>query len=67
MAIKIAIDEIEASMDYKGWLSFKDKVMKAMLKGEVSWEEGTAMRSLIDHALTQASVKQAIEEIKDSE
>lgn len=66
MSIKIAIDEIEAEMDYKGWLSFKGKVMQAMLKGEVSWDEGVAMRSLIDHALTQASVKQAIEEIEDT-
>lgn len=66
MSIKIQIDEIEAEMDYAGWLRFKNKVMGAMLKGDISWDEGVAMRGLIDHALTQASVKRAIEEIKDS-
>lgn len=66
MSIKIAIDEIEAEMDYMGWIHFKSKVMAAMLSGKIDWDEGCAMRNLIDHALTQAATKQAIEEIKDN-
>lgn len=66
MSIKIQVDELDAEMDYRGWLAFKGKVMQAMLKGEVSWDEGVAMRSLIDHALTQNATKQAIEELKDT-
>lgn len=66
MTIKIQIDEIEAEMDYAGWLRFKNKVMGAMLKGDISWDEGVAMRSLIDHALTQSVAQKAVEEIKDN-
>lgn len=62
MSTKIQIDEIEAEMDYAGWIRFKSKVMGAMLNGTVNWEEGCAMRNLIDHALTQSSAKQAKEE-----
>jgi hypothetical protein len=62
MSVKIQIDEIEAEMDYKGWINFKSKIMAAMLNGTVSWDEGNAMRNLIDHALTQASAKAAKEE-----
>jgi hypothetical protein len=62
---KIQIDEIEAEMDYAGWLNFKKKVMGAMLSGKISWEEGVAMRSLIDHALTQTSARSAREEYEE--
>jgi len=54
MGIKIPIDEIDAEMDYAGWIKFKSSIMRAMLSGKVDWEEGEAMRKLIDHALTQA-------------
>lgn len=66
MTTKIQIDEIEAEMDYAGWIRFKSKVMTSMLKGEVSWEEGEAMRNLIDHALTQSSARQSREEYEES-
>lgn len=62
---KIQIDEIEAEMDYAGWIKFKQKVMGEMLKNTITWEEGTAMRALIDHALTQSSAKQAKEEYEE--
>lgn len=62
---KIQIDEIEAEMDYAGWINFKKKLMGEMLKGTIKWEEGTAMRSLIDYALTQSSAKQAKEEYEE--
>jgi hypothetical protein len=51
--IKIQVDELEAELSYEGWINFKSKVMGAMLKGTVSWEEGNAMRSLIDHHLSK--------------
>ena len=66
MKTKIQIDEIEAEMDYAGWLNFKKKVLGAMLSGKVSWEEGEAMRKLIDHALTSAAAKESKEEYEDN-
>lgn len=64
--IKIQIDELEAEMSLEGWINFKSKIMGAMLKNQVSWEEGCAMRALIDHALTQASANRAREQLQDS-
>jgi hypothetical protein len=64
--IKIPIDEIDAEMDYEGWINFKSKVMAAMLNGTVGWDEGCAMRNLIDHALSSAAGKQAKEQYMDN-
>lgn len=51
--IKIQIDELEAELSYEGWINYKSKVMGAMLTGKVNWEEGNAMRALIDHNLAK--------------
>lgn len=51
--IRIQIDELDAELSYEGWINFKSKVMGAMLTGSVAWEEGNAMRALIDSQLAR--------------